>query len=184
MKPHQASLEISYDGTWAEAVPEAVEGSADSGTASYMVVKGDCLWSIAKRFYGNGKKYMEIYHANTAVIESTAKAHGKANSYKGSTAGWWIWPGEVLAIPGVSGSRRSRRGRRYGGPVRRMRAWGQRLPDRQPHLPTRTQPAANRTVYPSRFRTSGRSGWASGCRKRARVWGRRSSLRIGAAAKG
>ncbi len=103
MKPHQAGLEISYDGTWAETVTETVESSASSGDASYTVVKGDCLWSIAKRFYGNGAQYMTIYNANVDVIESTAKAHGKANSYKGSTAGWWIWPGEVLTIPGVSG---------------------------------------------------------------------------------
>lgn len=104
MKPHQARLEISYDGTWAETVVETVGSSADSATASYTVAKGDCLWSIAKHFYGNGRQYMTIYHANTAVIESTAKAHGKANSYKGSTAGWWIWPGEVLAIPGIPAS--------------------------------------------------------------------------------
>lgn len=102
MKPHQAGLTISYDGTWTETVTEAAEG-ASSGDASYTVVKGDCLWSIAKRFYGNGAQYMTIYNANVDVIESTAKAHGKANSYKGSTAGWWIWPGEVLAIPGASG---------------------------------------------------------------------------------
>lgn len=103
MKPHQAGLEISYDGTWAETVTEPVEGGASSGDASYTVVKGDCLWSIAKRFYGNGAQYMTIYNANVDIIESAAKAHGKANSYKGSTAGWWIWPGEVFTIPGVSG---------------------------------------------------------------------------------
>lgn len=108
MKPHQAGLSISYDGTWTETVTEAADGSgggAGSGSsdASYTVVKGDCLWSIAKRFYGNGAQYMTIYNANVDVIESTAKAHGKANSYKGSTAGWWIWPGEVFTIPGVSG---------------------------------------------------------------------------------
>lgn len=106
MKPHQAGLSISYDGTWTETVTEAADGSesrAGSGDASYTVAKGDCLWSIAKRFYGNGAQYMTIYNANADVIESTAKAHGKANSYKGSTAGWWIWPGEVFSIPGASG---------------------------------------------------------------------------------
>lgn len=102
MKPRQTGLEIRYDGTRLETAMETVAGGTSSGGASYTVVKGDCLWSIAKRFYGNGAKYMTIYNANVDTIESAAKAHGKAGSHKGSTAGWWIWPGEVLSIPGTS----------------------------------------------------------------------------------
>ena len=99
MKPHQAGISISYDGTWSETV----EGAASSGDVSYTVVKGDTLWGISKKFYGTGAKYMTIYNANVDIIESTAKAHGKACSYKGSAAGWWIWPGEVLSVPGAAG---------------------------------------------------------------------------------
>lgn len=102
MKPHQTGLVISYDGTWMETSTEAVN-DVSSSNATYTVVKGDCLWNIAKRFYGNGAQYMTIYNANADVIESTAKMHGKANSYKDSTKGWQIWPGEVLTIPGISG---------------------------------------------------------------------------------
>lgn len=102
MGPHQAGLEISYDGTWTESVTEA-QGGGGAGSASYTVVDGDSLWGIAKQFYGNGAQYMTIYNANVDVIESTAKAHGKPDSYKGPTAGWWIWAGEVLTIPGASG---------------------------------------------------------------------------------
>ena len=30
---------------------------------NYTVKRGDCLWNIAKRFYGNGAKYTTIYNA-------------------------------------------------------------------------------------------------------------------------
>lgn len=62
---------------------------------TYTVRSGDCLWTIAKRQYGSGSKYSTIYSANRAVIESTAKRHGRASS----SSGHWIWPGEVLIIP-------------------------------------------------------------------------------------
>jgi LysM repeat protein len=34
----------------------------------YTVVRGDCLWFIAQRFYGNGGLWPRIYDANRAVI--------------------------------------------------------------------------------------------------------------------
>lgn len=51
---------------------------------SYTVVSGDCLWNIAKRFYGNGSQYTKIYDANRGVIG------GNPNL---------IYPGQVLTIP-------------------------------------------------------------------------------------
>jgi len=51
---------------------------------SYTVVQGDCLWNIAKRFYGNGAKYTIIYNANKGIIG------GNPNL---------IYPGQVLTIP-------------------------------------------------------------------------------------
>lgn len=44
----------------------------------------DCLWNIAKRFYGSGAKYTVIYNANRGVIG------GNPNL---------IYPGDVLTIP-------------------------------------------------------------------------------------
>lgn len=35
---------------------------------TYTVVRGDCLWNIAKRFLGAGNRYMDIYNANKSVI--------------------------------------------------------------------------------------------------------------------
>lgn len=65
--------------------------SAPSGRPStitpsktYTVVRGDCLWNIAKKFYGNGSQYTKIYNANKSVIG------GNPNL---------IYPGQVLTIP-------------------------------------------------------------------------------------
>lgn len=51
---------------------------------TYTVVSGDCLWNIAKKFYGNGAQYTTIYNANKGVIG------GNPNL---------IYPGQVLTIP-------------------------------------------------------------------------------------
>lgn len=51
---------------------------------TYTVKKGDCLWNIAKKFYGSGAKYTIIYNANKGVIG------GNPNL---------IYPGQVFTIP-------------------------------------------------------------------------------------
>jgi LysM repeat protein len=65
----------------------AVEDAAvptSGGAQSYTVKKGDCLWNIAKKYYGSGSKYNTIYNANKSVIG------GNPNL---------IYPGQVLTIP-------------------------------------------------------------------------------------
>ena len=37
---------------------------------TYVVKKGDNLWNISKRFYGNGNQWKKIYNANKKVIGS------------------------------------------------------------------------------------------------------------------
>jgi nucleoid-associated protein YgaU len=59
-----------------------VNNSAQPKT--YTVKSGDCLWNIAKKFYGNGAQYTKIYNANKGVIG------GNPNL---------IYPGQVLTIP-------------------------------------------------------------------------------------
>ena len=52
-----------------------------SQNKSYTVVKGDCLWNIAKKFYGNGGQYMKIAAANSIPNPNL------------------IYPGQVLTVP-------------------------------------------------------------------------------------
>lgn len=70
--------------------------SGGGGGSTYTVVSGDTLWGIASKKLGSGSKWMQIYDANAGTIEAEAKKHGKSSSDHGH----WIWPGEVLTIPG------------------------------------------------------------------------------------
>lgn len=50
---------------------------------TYTVKTGDCLWTIAQKFYGDGLKYTKIYNANKDKIR----------------ADYIIYAGQVLTIP-------------------------------------------------------------------------------------
>ena len=50
---------------------------------TYVVVKGDCLWNIAKKYYGAGAMYTKIYNENSGIIKNPSL----------------IYPGQVLKIP-------------------------------------------------------------------------------------
>lgn len=56
--------------------------------ATYTVRRGDTLWTIAKRFLGNGARWREVYEANRRVIGPDPNA---------------LRVGIVLRIPGGSG---------------------------------------------------------------------------------
>lgn len=58
---------------------------APSTNKTYTIVKGDTLWAIAKKFYGNGSKYTVIHNANKDKIKNPNL----------------IYPGQVLTIPPV-----------------------------------------------------------------------------------
>lgn len=45
------------------------KATANSGK-TYVVKKGDTLWKIAKKFYGDGSKYTKIYNANKKILKS------------------------------------------------------------------------------------------------------------------
>lgn len=57
--------------------------TSKSSGQNYTVKRGDCLWNIAKKFYGNGSKYTTIYNANKDKIKNPNL----------------IYPNQVLWIP-------------------------------------------------------------------------------------
>lgn len=59
------------------------ETSSKPTAKTYTVKKGDCLWNIAKKQYGNGAQYTKIYNANKDKIKNPNL----------------IYPGQVLTIP-------------------------------------------------------------------------------------
>lgn len=71
----------------AAAEPAAKPQSTNGGTSSettYTVKKGDNLWTLAKKFYGNGAQYTKIYEANRGMIGNNPNL---------------IYPGQVFTIP-------------------------------------------------------------------------------------
>ncbi len=70
----------------AVATVEETETRVDNTTPpeTYTVVSGDCLWNIAKKYYGSGSDYTKIYEANKSTIGNNPNL---------------IYPGQVLTIP-------------------------------------------------------------------------------------
>lgn len=59
------------------------EGEPEDQEKTYTVVKGDCLWSIAKKQFGKGSQWQEIYKLNKDKIKNPNL----------------IYPGQVLTMP-------------------------------------------------------------------------------------
>lgn len=78
----QIKVNVSSKKAKISATSSRIDPTPSSQT--YTVVRGDCLWNIAKKFYGSGAKYTIIYNANKGVIG------GNPNL---------IYPGQVLTIP-------------------------------------------------------------------------------------
>lgn len=51
-------------------VVEEPEATPEETWVTYTVVKGDCLWIIARKYLGDGKRYTEIYELNKDIIKN------------------------------------------------------------------------------------------------------------------
>ena len=60
-------------------------GKAGDEAEFYTIVKGDSLWKIAKKYYGDGNKYPTLFEANREVIKDADL----------------IYPGQVIRIPAL-----------------------------------------------------------------------------------
>ncbi|MCQ5454749.1 LysM peptidoglycan-binding domain-containing protein [Bacillus paralicheniformis] len=58
----------------------------------YTVKKGDTLWHIAGRYYGNSQEWRKIWNANKQAMIKRSKRNIKQ-------PGHWIFPGQKLKIP-------------------------------------------------------------------------------------
>lgn len=68
--------------SWTEMPVYDLEHAAEAAKpVTYTVEKGDCLWAIAKQFYGTGAKFGDIAAANSIADPAL------------------IYPGQVLVIP-------------------------------------------------------------------------------------
>lgn len=65
-------------------VDESLKAADDKPEGKFhTVAKGDTLWAIAEKSYGDGSKYMTIFEANKPMLSHPDK----------------IYPGQVLRIP-------------------------------------------------------------------------------------
>ena len=77
-KPETPVLAVS--GSGAQTDRDTQTGAASART--YTVESGDCLWSIAQKFYGSGAQYKRLAAANPAITNPNL-----------------IYPGQVLTVP-------------------------------------------------------------------------------------
>lgn len=67
-------------------VEDAIEPASNEAAAEFHTVeKGDTLWAVSSKAYGDGSKYMAIFEANKPMLSDPDK----------------IYPGQVLRIPAL-----------------------------------------------------------------------------------
>lgn len=72
------TVTVTKSETGTQAIREETkrETSGAPSVKTYTVQKGDCLWSIARKFYGNGALYTRIYEANRDQLKNAHTLYG------------------------------------------------------------------------------------------------------------
>ena len=81
IKTKKANIQVETD---PPKQREEKKPEAPQETRQYTVVAGDCLWKIAKQYYGNGAEYPKIVNANPIFQKRSPNL---------------IYAGDVLIIP-------------------------------------------------------------------------------------
>ena len=83
-KPDFSKVQSGGSSTAPAPQPQADgDGSSSGGGGTYVVVAGDSLSKIARRYYGDANKWPRIYEANKSIISNPDL----------------IYPGQSLQIP-------------------------------------------------------------------------------------
>ena len=75
-------LGCDVEGIWLQHCGEVPAEIKASVLMANTVMAGDCLWNIAKKFLGNGAKYMTIFNLNKGILKNPNL----------------IYPGQVLRL--------------------------------------------------------------------------------------
>lgn len=62
--------------------------AATTGSVRHTVAKGDCLWNLTQKYWGDGNRYAEVYAKNQTVIDAGNRGTGNPR--------YTIYSGQVL----------------------------------------------------------------------------------------
>lgn len=83
VQPKKKKASVKNAGKKGTRAPKTSKKTVTKNT-KYTVKKGDCLWNISKKYYGDATKWRRIYSANKKVIGANPDL---------------IYPGQKLVIP-------------------------------------------------------------------------------------
>ena len=63
---------------------------AEAEDKTHTVVKGDCLWALAQKYYGDGSRWPELYEKNKGIIDAGNKGTGNPSAT--------IYPGQKFIL--------------------------------------------------------------------------------------